>query len=62
MLEFLIMANNKCRNCANERIEVCEHNLPELIKKQFDEVGLIGRFLHCPNCNEYSILCNPEFS
>ena len=58
MLEFLMMANNKCRNCGNQRIEVCERNLLELIKKQFDEIGLKGRFLHCPYCNECSIFSN----
>jgi hypothetical protein len=38
MLEFLIMANKKCRNCGKERIEICEHNLPPFIKKHFDEL------------------------
>ena len=42
MLEFLMMANNKCRNCGKKRIEVCAHNLPELIKNQFEEIE-IGR-------------------
>lgn len=32
MLEFLMIANNKCRNCGNERIEVCEHNLSPSIE------------------------------
>lgn len=49
------MANNKCRKCRNERIEVCEHNLPPFVKSKFDEAGSKGWYLHCPICTEYSI-------
>ena len=61
VLSFFMMANNNCRSCGNERIEVCEHQLPKKIKKQFDEAGVKGRYLHCPKCQEYSIFLNPEF-
>ncbi len=59
MLEFLMMANNKCRNCGNDRIEVCECCLPCDMKKLLSEVELKGRYLYCKNCDEFSIICEP---
>ncbi len=61
ILDIFMIVNNNCRNCGNERIEVCECCLPPKMKKGMEEAGIKGQYLYCPTCQEYSIIHNPEY-
>lgn len=61
METLLMFSAMSCRKCKNTRTEVCECCLPKEMKEQLDEAGMKGRYLYCPNCNEYSVICEPEF-
>jgi hypothetical protein len=52
---------NNCTNCGSKRIKVTFEVLPEEMKKEIKEILEEGcYFLHCENCQGYSVVINQD--
>ncbi len=57
---FMMDYRKKCTTCSNERIELQNWAIPVEAKKDFERFGKKLKYYFCPNCEQFSVVGNPE--